>query len=217
MGEVEINYNTQQLHVNSNLIFYGFAANAALSYVIANDIANHWNAVQGLAKIKNILFRVYFNIIGIWAEELTPETVFANTDPKNNYFRIEEYAVGNISFVDDIGCNTGYFKLDNLLDNSTTAAHEYGHTLGLVHPEILDIRGKGTPGIMYPRGTIVDAAFQYSPVAAPNAPGGTINPFTRKVFQKDIDDLMLHRLSYNKNNRAVIGNFTSIWHNCHLP
>ena len=184
---------------------------------IAKNIADHWNAAHGFVKIKNILYDVHFDIVGIYAQELTPETIFENTDPKNNYFRIEAYASGNISFVDDIGCNTGYFKLDNLLNNSTTAAHEYGHTIGLLHPKILDIRGKGTPGIMYPRGSIVDAVFQYSPVAAPNAPGGTINPLTRKVMQNDIDDLNLHRLSYNNNGIAIIGNFTSIWHDRHLP
>ena len=60
-----------------------------------------------------------------------------------------------------VGCNTGYFKLENLYKGSTTAAHEYGHTLGLQHPADLDLRGKGIPGIMYPRGTLVDPQFQY--------------------------------------------------------
>ena len=217
MGEVEINVNNRELHIYSTLFFYGDAASDELSIDIAKDIADHWNTAHGFVKIKNILYDVHFNIERIYTQTLTPETIFENTDPKNNYFRIEAYATGNISFVDDIGCNTGYFKLDNLLNNSTTAAHEYGHTIGLLHPKILDIRGKGTPGIMYPRGSIVDPAFQYSPVAAPNAPGGTINPFTRKVLQKDIDDLNLHRLSYDNNGIATIGNFTSIWHDRHLP
>ena len=101
----------------------------------------------------------------------------------NNYFRVEEFSESHISFVDGIGSNTGYFKLDNLLNNSTTAAHEFGHTLGLLHPEHLDIRGKGAPGIMYPRGTIVDPHFQYDPDAEPAATGGTMNPFHRKVLQ----------------------------------
>lgn len=86
----------------------------------------------------------------------------------------------NISFVDGLNSNTGYFLLDNLLNGSTTAAHEFGHTLGLDHPHNLDIRGKGVPGIMYPRGTIVDPPYQYDPNAAPGKPGGTMNPFTGK-------------------------------------
>jgi hypothetical protein len=70
---------------------------------------------------------------------------------------------------------------------------------------------------MYPRGTIVDAIYQYSPVAAPLAPGGTMNPFSRRVLQQDISNLNLHQLYYNLNGFAVIGNFTNVWHESHLP
>ena len=217
MGEVELIPNTNQLYIHSVLFFYGNAASDELSYQIANDIADHWNAVKGRVRIKNTSYNVIFDIEGIWARSLTPEMIFTNTNPRNNYFRVEEFATGNISFVDGVGSNTGYFKLDNLLNNLTTAAHEYGHTLGLDHPEILDIRGKGVPGIMYPRGTIVDAIYQYSPVALPLAPGGTMNPFNRKVLQGDIDHLNLHRLAYNRNGVAVIGNFTNVWHQQHYP
>jgi hypothetical protein len=217
MGEAELKINTGRLYIHSVLFFYGNAANDRLAAEIANDIAVNWNAAKGKVKIKNTVYDVVFNIEGIWARTLTPEMVFENTNPRNNYFRIEEYASGNISFVDGVGSNTGYFKLDNLINNSTTAAHEYGHTIGLHHPEILDIRGKGTPGIMYPRGTVVDAIHQYSPVAAPLAPGGTMNPFSRKVLQEDIENLNLRRLAYDRYGRAIIGNFTSVWHQQHQP
>ena len=116
-----------------------------------------------------------------------------------------------------LNANTGYFKLDNLLNNSTTAAHEYGHTLGLDHPEILDIRGMGQPGIMYPRGTICDPVFQYDPKAEPLKPGGTINPYTRKVLQSDIDLLRLHKLNWNQRGFAVLGDFSSIYHGKEHP
>lgn len=217
MGEVELKLNTNQLYIHSVLFFYGYAASDALSFQIARDIADHWNEAKGKVHIKNIPYNVLFDIKGICAQSLTPEMVFENRNPRNNYFRLEEFATGNISFVDGIGCNTGYFKVDNLLNNSTTAAHEYGHTIGLHHPEMLDIRGKGIPGVMYPRGTIVDAIYQYSPVALPLAPGGTMNPFSRKVLQEDIDNLNLHRLAYNRKGVAVIGNFTNIWHQQHRP
>jgi hypothetical protein len=215
MGEAEIKPASRQLCIHSILFFYGNAASDALSLAIAKDIADHWNEAKGKVRNKNVVYDVVFEIEGILAKSLTPEMIFENNNRRNNYFRIEAFASGNISFVDGVGSNTGYFLLDNLLNNSTTAAHEYGHTIGLDHPEILDIRGKGTPGIMYPRGTIVDPQFQYSPVAAPLAPGGTINPFTRKVLQEDIDNLQLSRLPYNRSGVAMIGNFTNIWHHRH--
>ena len=217
MGEVELQYNGDKLYIHSVLFFYGDAASDALSIAVANDIADHWNAAKGKVRIKNTAFDVLFNIEAIYAKALTAKMVFNNNNPRNNYFRIEEFALDNISFVDDVPSNTGYFKLDNLLNNSTTAAHEYGHTIGLHHPMQMDIRGQGTPGIMYPRGSIVDPEFQYSPVAAPNAPGGTINPFTRKVLQQDIDNLNLPGLAYDRSGFATIGKFTNVWHTQHQP
>ena len=212
MGEVELKPDVNKLIIHSVIFFYGDAASEALSFKITMDISDQWNAAKGKVKIKNIVYDIIFNIESIWEKELSPEIVFENTNPRNNYFRIEEYASDNISFVDAIGCNTGYFKLDNLLNNSTTAAHEYGHTIGLHHPQILDIRGKGIPGIMYPRGTIVDPNFQYDPNVEAGLKGGTMNPFTRKVLLKDIEDLHLSRLSFNEKGFAVVGDFSSVWH-----
>ncbi len=215
MGEAEINKQSRELIIHSELFFYGAAANDILSRQIAKDIAGHWNEAAAVVRAGNDAVRVYFDIEGIWAESLIPEMLYENDNPRNNYFRIEAFAHGNISSVDGLGCNTGYFKLDNLLNNSTTAAHEYGHTLGLDHPAVLDIRGSGVPGIMYPRGTIVDPPFQYNPAAALHEPGATLNPFTRKVLQQDVDALKLHRLRFDKNGFAVIGDFSSVWHEAH--
>ncbi|MEO5889261.1 MAG: peptidase M10 [Ferruginibacter sp.] len=216
MGEAEINTTAQQIVIHSVIYFYGDAANEELSLQIARDIADHWNEANGKVMFKNQLYEVAFDIKGRWVKDITPEIIFENIDPRNNYFRIEAFAGTDISFVDGVGSNTGYFKLDNLLNKSTTAAHEYGHTIGLDHPRVLDIRGKGQPGIMYPRGTIVDPPYQYNPAAAPLEPGGTMNPFTRKVLQEDIDHLNLRKLDFNRKGRAIIGDFSSQWHEKHV-
>ncbi len=222
MGEAELQRDRNLLIIHAELIFYGDAATGELSMQIAKDVEDHWNQPGASVQIRSGWFskkryQVRFDIGGIHQPALTPEEVFTNTNPRNNYFRIEEYANGNISFVDGLNSNTGYFKLENLLNNSTTAAHEFGHTLGLDHPHNLDIRGRGAPGIMYPRGTLVDPPFQYDPAAPPGQKGGTLNPFTRKVLQSDIEELRLDQLSFDQNGLAMIGGFTSTWHEKHIP
>jgi hypothetical protein len=216
MGEVQLDDLSRQLTIRSVFYFYGDASTQIISRQIAEDISAHWNEPKGKISIGREWYEVRFLIEGIWEPDLPPETVWYNTDPANNYFRIEAFSMSHISFVDGIGSNTGYFKLDNLANNSTTAAHEYGHTLGLDHPENLDIRGKGQPSIMYPRGTICDPEFQYDPNALPLQAGGTLNPYTRKVLPSDIEQLRLERLRFDRHNRAVLGDFTSLYHQRHI-
>jgi hypothetical protein len=175
-----------------------------------------WNDPGGNLMFDGLLFDVRFQITASHLPAIADIDIYQNTDPRNNYFRIEEYAYDNISFVDGLGCNTGYFKLENLYKGSTTAAHEYGHTLGLPHPDDMDFRGKGVPGIMYPRGTLVDPQYQYEPDKPAGTKGGTLYPIYRKVRQEDIELLNLHQLSF-ENNMAILGEFTSVWHDEHKP
>jgi hypothetical protein len=215
MGTVEIDV-TNQLIIHSHVITYGNVAGPAITEYIREEIETMWNEPLGAVVIDGEVYHVVFRITAAFQPEITAVEIYENVNPINNYFRIEEFAHGNISFVDGLGCNTGYFKMENLYKGSTTAAHEYGHTLGLDHPMNLDIRGKGVPGIMYPRGTLVDAQYQYNPaaIAGDNTNGGTMHPMHRKVRQEDIDLLKLNKLEFNS-GRAVIGEFTSVWHPNH--
>jgi hypothetical protein len=215
MGILELDRNSNQLYLKANIFIYGDAADQRLAEIIAEDIASHWNEPKATVIVDSISFTVRFIIRGFHTPGLTDVDVLGNTDPENNFFRIEEFAHGDISFVDGIGSNTGYFKLANLLNHSTTAAHEFGHTIGLDHPVNLDIRGSGVPGIMYPRGTITDPPFQYNPAAAPGTVGGTMNPAFRKVKQEDVDLLNLSSFDF-RTPAAVIGEFSSIWHDRHF-
>lgn len=216
MGEASLHKSTQELIITSILYFYGDAADAPLAAQVAADIEQHWNEPQARVRIRNDWYTVRFRIEGIHEPALQPETVWYNDNPRYNYFRIEEFASGNISFVDGLGSNTGYFKRDNLSQTSTTAAHEYGHTIGLPHPEDLDIRGRSAPGIMYPRGTLVDPQFQYDPNVPAGQNGGTLNPIHRKVLPGDIDDLKLPRLDFNERGLAIVGGFSSLYHEKHV-
>lgn len=214
MGEAEINITSKTLIIRSHIITYGNAADAAITELIRNEIETMWNEPEAVVHIRKMPLRVVFAITAEWKPGIDMDEIIMNVDGRNNYFRIEKFAHGNISFVDDIGCNTGYFLLENLYAGSTTAAHEYGHTLGLLHPADLDIRGKGVPGIMYPRGTLVDPQYQYDPSKPAGVKGGTMYPIYRKVFQTDIENLKLHKLSF-KNERDIVGGFTNVYHPDH--
>lgn len=211
MGEAELDRFHNVIIIRSNIITYGDAADEKITQSIRDEIETMWNEPKGMIYLKKIPFTVAFRITAEFRASIDMKEIYSNTDPRNNYFRIEEYAHGNISFVDGLGCNSGYFKLENLYVGSTTAAHEYGHTLGLDHPADLDFRGHGVPGIMYPRGTLVDPQYQYDPAKPAGVTGGTMHPMYRKVFAEDISALQLERLRF-KNEKAIAGDFTNVFH-----
>ena len=216
MGIIELIQEERAVKLHAIIFIYGNAADAVLAAIMQENINDQWNKPQATVSIKGALYSFEMKVQCHYTPDLRPEDIFHNKNPLHNYFRIEEFALGNISFVDGLGSNTGYFKLENLLHHSTTASHEFGHTLGLDHPLSLDIRGHGVPGIMYPRGTIVDPEYQYNPQAAPATNGGTLNPFLREVLQADVDLLRLQEYNY-RDNKAIIGDFSSVWHEAHAP
>jgi hypothetical protein len=214
MGSAELDIHHRHLIIYSNIITYGNAGTPEIAAAIGEEIETMWNEPHASLKFESLKFEVVFRIHAWYNPSITPFDIYRNLDPKNNYFRVEAFSHNHISFVDGLNCNSGYFKLENLYKGSTTAAHEYGHTIGLNHPDILDIRGQGVPGIMYPRGTLVDPQYQYDPSKPAGVTGGTMHPMYRKVKLQDIENLKLHRIEFH-HGKAVIGEFTNVWHEDH--
>jgi hypothetical protein len=214
MGSIEIDTANKIITIESNIICYGNAADYDIALRIAEEIETMWSEPNAIVELNNINYAVRFIANAQYNSFLQPSSIIENQNPKNNYFRIEEYSKINISCVDAIGSNTGYFLLANLYKGSTTAAHEFGHSLGLIHPKDLNIVGKGRPSIMYPRGTLVNQEFQNDVTAQPGGPGGTLNPQNRKVMQIDIDNLQLHKLI--EKEIFVVGKFTNQYHEAHV-
>jgi len=214
MGEVEIDGIGRTIIISSHIITYGSEATEEVTERMRREIETMWNEPKAFVYLRNDHYKIIFQITAETRKNISELEILQNTDSRNNYFRIEKFAHGSISFVDGLGCNSGYFLLENLYEGSTTAAHEYGHTLGLDHPDELDIRGEGVPGIMYPRGTLVDPQFQYDPAIPAGMKGGTMHPMYRKVRQKDIESLKLNKLRFINNN-AIIGTFTNVYHWSH--
>jgi hypothetical protein len=211
MGEAELRLEERSIIIRSHIITYGSLADDLLTERIRAEIETMWNEPNAFCLVNNTPLEVIFRISAALKKDIDQLEVLQNTDPLNNYFRTESFVHGNISFVDGLGSNSGYFLLENLYEGSTTAAHEYGHTLGLDHPSFLDIRGQGVPGIMYPRGTLVDPSYQYDPTKPAGVTGGTMHPMFRKVRREDVDSLKLSKLRF-QNNKAIIGGFTNIYH-----
>lgn len=210
MGEIEIIENTKNIYIHANMIIYGNAADESIAKYIADEIGEMWSEPKGKILLDNDVFTLSFMTTWQYAPDLNKDDIIYNNNPRNNYFRVEEYSKIQISMVDDLGANSGYFLKVNLYEGSTTAAHEFGHTMGLRHPAIMDIRGQGRPGIMYPRGTLVDPEFQYNPLAKYGEPLHTMNPIHRRVKQEEIDLIGIPQLIINE--QLIVGKFTAIYH-----
>jgi len=214
VGIIELDHLKARIQIISSIFLYGNAISEEIRKDIEEEVNEMWNAPKTLYWLEGYPWLVEFKSKVFLFPDLRPTEILTNRNPRNNYFRVEEYAYGNISFVDGLGSNTGYFKLENLYRGSTTAAHEYGHTLGLAHPMDLDYRGKGQPSIMYPRGTLVDPEFQYDPSKVAGTAGGTMHPKFRKVFESDVDLLQLER--FIQKEESVVGRFSARFHDAHL-
>ncbi|ATL49579.1 hypothetical protein COR50_21710 [Chitinophaga caeni] len=199
---------------------YGADGSSELATKAASNIQSQWNAANGKTTIDDVEYSVSFVVTGIFDNSITADDIKNNTDIKNNYIKFTKSRI-DVSYMDGVGSNTGEFLIKNVNDAKiTTETHEFGHGYGLAHPTDTDLRGKGQPGIMYPRGTLVDAKYTYYPKKGNSAVdpttgarSNTINPVYRKVTQQDINNLGLDKIKYDPNTgTGQLGKLSNIKH-----
>jgi hypothetical protein len=206
--------------VTARLIAYGQAASPQMVARMAYNIQWHWNFPKAKVQLHGKFYEVQFQIKPVYFPNLPQAVVNNNAYQKHVFVRIETELSLGVSLMDAVGSNTGFFLKQNVgYVGASTEAHEFGHALGLwpntstAHPEDLDQRGKGRPGLMYPRGTLVDAKYQYDPKVPAGEKGGTVAPDYRRVRQLDID-VLFSTVKLHKNERTWnFGKLSNKYHN----
>jgi hypothetical protein len=202
-----LNASKNQVGIFSKLLLYGSEANDETGTSIINEINRMYNEPEVSVPIGSqdakVFFSVTYELISI-AEAV--DLASTNQDFQNNFIRIEAKNVLTRSFMGfGLGDNSGHWLTSDQLGISTTAAHEFGHGLGLDHPPHNDYCGTNMPPpIMAPRGSLVDPQYQWSPLAKAGEFGGTMNPIYRKVTKEEIG-MIIEGLSFETTDTYYIG------------
>jgi hypothetical protein len=204
-----------ELQLQAHFIFYGDGIKSESASLSTEEISRMWSenldgkpfTVRLAGVDYSLRAQTTYEIVTIDQAKAIAKT---NTDPGIQFIRIEKGGnPGDRSYY-YLGGNTGVFYESDELGVSTTAAHEFGHGLGLPHPDKTDWRGLGQPPVMLPRGCLVDKPYQWDPNADAGKAGGTVRPHLRKVIQFDVDALELSQnLHFDANGRAPLGSPTN--------
>lgn len=204
-------FEKSQIEIISRLYLYGSQATEEAGKKIIDEINRMYNEpevfVDFNGKQMKVSFLIGFKIIST-SEAMLRAAV--NFNYKNNFIRIENENRITRSFMGyGIGDNVGHWLTSDNLGTSTTAAHEFGHSLGLDHPANLDFRGSDTPPpIMAPRGSLVNPQYQWEPTAKAGEFGGTMNPKYRKVKKEEVL-LILKDLNFENKQNHYIGQLSN--------
>lgn len=186
-----VNHSVFEIVIKATLNFYGKYAEPILGNKIISEINTLWNAPQTVIKVNQLDYRINFDIDFRCLNNFEVlRLIYQNTNHEQNYIRIEDKNIAERSMMGyGLGENSGHWLITDQLGESTTAAHEFGHALGLPHPNEIDYRNTGMPPIMAPRGTFVDAEFQWNPLAEVGAFGGTMRPIWRRVRGYEVQEI----------------------------
>ncbi|MCP1381710.1 hypothetical protein [Runella salmonicolor] len=205
------NEQSKIVTISAKLIFYGTQATEELAKKIATEIRDMYHEPKACVNIAGEAYEVHIRIdYEVVSFEEVIQLAIKNANFRYNFIRLEAQNHVTRSFMGfGLGDNVGHWITSDNLGDSTTAAHEFGHALGLDHPERYDFRGLGNPGIMAPRGTIVDAHLQWNPAVAAGEYGGTLKPFHRRVQAYEIEAIFKD-LKFDPNGYAEIGHLSNV-------
>ncbi|MBP5548539.1 MAG: hypothetical protein J6X58_06595 [Bacteroidales bacterium] len=190
-GVPSTNKRTKTITITSKLYFYGPQATPELSRAIATGIASQWNAAGATYELNGETYKVRFRIFYETVTEATARRLAKNnTDPKNNFIKVERGPKGKSSYtkmhdgISGYGGNSFGFNTRDDLENSTTPSHEYGHGLGLYHPTEDHSNSTDRPDIMIPRNTPYGTRWSME-----NGDGErVVNPNSRRVSPQNVQD-----------------------------
>ncbi|WP_428656320.1 hypothetical protein [Runella sp.] len=205
------NEQNKTVTISAKLIFYGNHATEELAQAIANEIRDMYHEPKASVSLDEeryeVRIRIDYELVSL--AEVVPLSI-ENTNFRYNFIRLEAQNHVTRSFMGfGLGDNVGHWITTDNLGKSTTATHEFGHALGLDHPARIDFRGLGNPGIMAPRGTIVDASLQWNPLVAAGEYGGTLNPLHRRVQAYEIEAIFKD-IVFDDNGYAEIGHLSNV-------
>jgi hypothetical protein len=174
---IQINEQFKEIKINVHLIFYGDKA-STFSKVAIQEIQSAWTAKEFFFPEGSVYpsYRMKINLTSQTVSEMKAQTLAEdNKDYKNNFIRLDQGEVDKESFVLSNGANSGVWYAAQGIGKSKTAAHEFGHILGLGHLNPNIIKDKATVSIMATKMTEVsDKKFQ-------NLTGNTIFGFKDKL------------------------------------
>lgn len=205
------NEQSKIVTISAKLIFYGNQATDELAQKIAAEIRDMYHEPKAIIELDGVTYEVCMRIdYEVVNFDEVIQLAFKNTNFRYNFIRLEAQNHVTRSFMGfGLGDNVGHWITSDNLGDSTTAAHEFGHALGLDHPNLIDFRGLGNPGIMAPRGTIVDAHLQWNPAVAAGEYGGTLKPFHRRVQAYEIEAIF-EGLEFDDNGYTEIGHLSNL-------